>query len=191
MQDPTSFDKAKYFLTNPSIAWIRQRKSCWQKMFSGHSWRGSLQMLLEKWSTSYLRSTMLKHKLHTAKLKITARNSLQSITPRLRNSRCASGGLEVQCIGSAELHLLHSRRHKGSSGSHGWLRPALNPRWHFSRFQATTATPPDWVQRNRRPRPTQAQLTDLTAPMGSAQMQNKPKTWYLFHQDSPCTVRNS
>lgn len=46
-------------------------------------------MLLEKWSTSYLRSTMLKHKPHTAKLKITARNSLQSITPRLRNSRCA------------------------------------------------------------------------------------------------------
>lgn len=34
-------------------------------------------MLLEKWSTSYLRSTMLKHKPRTAKSKITATNSLQ------------------------------------------------------------------------------------------------------------------
>lgn len=79
-------------------------------MFSGHNWWGSLQMLLQKWSTSYLRSTMLKHKPHKAKLKVTATNSLPSITPRLRSSSCAPGTPQVQRPGSAEPHLLHSQR---------------------------------------------------------------------------------
>lgn len=53
---------------------------------------------------------MLKHKPHRSKLKVTATNSLPSITPRLRSSRGAPGTRQEQRTGSAEPHLLHSRR---------------------------------------------------------------------------------
>lgn len=67
-------------------------------MFPGHKRRGSLQMLLEKWSTSYLTSTMLKR--HTAQLKTTAPNSLQSIAPRCSSSGCAPGRLSRAALPS-------------------------------------------------------------------------------------------
>lgn len=59
-------------------------------------------MLLEKWSTSYLRSTMLKHKPHTAKLKITARNSSKHHSTVKKQQMCFwRPGSSVHWLGRA------------------------------------------------------------------------------------------
>lgn len=129
-------------------------------------------MLLEKWSTSYLRSTMLKHKPRTAKSKITATNSLQrqpDCTAQKRWMRSASLESLLSCP-RLSCPVLPRQRPRAAPA------PALT----FPPFQATAATPPGWGHRSHRPRPTQAQLTELTAPTSSARMQNKPKPWYLF-----------
>lgn len=130
--------------------------------------KGSLQMLLEKWSTSYLRSTTLKHKPHAAKLKITARNSLQSITPHEEAVLCP-----WQC----------ARARPGRAAAPARAALASPP------VPGTAAAPPHGHSHHR-PRPTQAQLTHLTVPELRTQTE-QIKNLNLFPQDSPCTVRNS
>lgn len=140
-------------------------------------------MLLEKWSTSYLRSTMLKHKPHAAKLKITATNSLQSITPRLRSSSCAPGS---------------ARPSRSSCTAGGKERPRLarvaapgaQPALTFPSIpghncgasgRGTAQSPPS-------SHATSAHRAPCASELGTDAQQTK--NLLFFPQDSPCAVRN-